>query len=136
MGEPDLVVVVQFAYTFISVEAALSIAPMFPLLAAEWDLNQTHLNLLSGACILGQAFANFLIVPYSNIFGRRQASLTLAVFIILTEVWEALATSSKSFLAARVLNGLATAVSESVMVQVINDVFFLHERVLWTGIYL
>lgn len=131
-----MVVIVQFAYTFITVEAALSIAPMFPLLAAEFKLDQTQLNLLSGACILAQAFANLVIVPYSNVFGRRQASLMLAVFIILTEVWEALATSSRSLLAARVMNGLATAISESVMVQVINDVFFLHERGLWTGIYL
>lgn len=132
----DLVVLVQFAFTFIAVEAALSIAPMFGLLAEEFHLTQTQLNLLSGSCILAQGFANILIVPYSNIFGRRQASLTFAVLIILTEVWEALATSYKSLLAARVLNGLTTAISETVMVQVINDLFFLHERGTWMGIYL
>ena len=127
---------VQFAYTFVSVEAALSVAPIFPLLAEEFKLDQTQLNLLSGACILGQAYANFLIVPYSNIFGRRQACLTLAVLMILTEVWEALATSYHSLLATRVLNGLASAISESVMVQVINDLFFSHERGSWMGFYL
>jgi MFS family permease len=131
-----MVVLVQCAYTFIAVEAALSIAPMFPLLAKEFKLDQTQLNILSGACILAQGYANFLIVPFSNIFGRRQCSLVLAVLIILTEVWEALATSNKSLLAARVMNGLTTAISESVMVQVINDVFFLHERGSWMGVYL
>lgn len=131
-----MVVLVQFAFTFIAVEAALSVAPMFGLLAAEFHLNQTQLNLLSGACILGQAFANFLIVPYSNIFGRRQASLTFAALIILTEIWEALATSYHSLLAARAINGLVTAISETVMVQVVNDVFFVHERGFWTGFYL
>lgn len=132
----DTVVLVQFAYTFIAVEAALSVAPMFQLLAADFKLDQTQLNLLSGACILGQAFANFLIVPYSNIFGRRHASLLFAVLIIITEIWEALATSYHSLLGARVMNGLATAISETVMVQVVNDVFFVHERGFWTGFYL
>lgn len=132
----DTVVLVQFAFTFIAVEAALSVAPMFPLFAEEFKLNQTQLNLLTGACILAQAFANFIIVPYSNIFGRRQASITFAVLIILTEIWEALATSYRSLLAARVMNGLVTAISETVMVQVINDVFFLHERGAFTGVYL
>lgn len=127
---------VQFAYTFVAVEAALSIAPLFTLLAEEWDLSQTQLNLLSGGCILAQGYANLLIVPLSNIFGRRQTSLLLAVFILLTEVWEALATSNESFLASRVVNGLATAGSETIMMQVVNDMFFLHERGFWTGIYL
>ena len=136
MTLPDAVVFVQFAFTFVSVEAALSVAPMFLLLAEEFKVDQTRLNLLSGACILGQAYANFLIVPYSNIFGRRQACLTCAVLMILTEVWEALATSYQSLLAARVLNGLVSAISESVMVQVINDLFFSHERGTWMGIYL
>ena len=116
--------------------AALSVAPIFPLLAAEFKINQTQLDLLSGACILGQAYGVFLIVPYANIFGRRQACLTLAVLIILTEVWEAIATSYESLLVARALNGIVTAISESVMVQVINDIFFSHERGLWMGVYL
>ncbi|KAK6828968.1 hypothetical protein RU639_003272 [Aspergillus parasiticus] len=47
----------------------------------------------------------------------------------------ALATSHKAFLAARVVNGLTTATTESIMMQVIADVFFLNERGLWTGIY-
>jgi len=130
------VLLVQFAYTFIAVEAALSVAPMFPLLAKEFHLDQTQLNLLSGACILGQAYANFIIVPYANVFGRRQASLTLAVLIILTEVWEALATSYNSLLTARILNGLVSAISESVMVMVVNDMFFAHQRGRLMGFYL
>lgn len=127
---------IQFAYTLVSVMAALSVAPMFGLIEAEFEVSQTRLNLLSGVCILGQAYANFLIVPYSNIFGRRQACLTCAVFIILTEVWQALAGSYKSLLVARALNGIFTAISESVMVQVTNDLFFSHERGSWMGLYL
>ncbi|KGO45041.1 Major facilitator superfamily domain, general substrate transporter [Penicillium expansum] len=38
-------------------------------------------------------------------------------------------------LAARVVNGIATATSETLLVQVIADMLFLHERGLWTGVY-
>lgn len=109
---------------------------MFPLLGEEWHLNQTQLSLLTGACVLALGYANFIIVPLSNIFGRRLASLLLGVLVILTEIWEALATSHQSFLASRVCNGLTTATAESLMVQVIADMFFLHERGVWMGIYL
>lgn len=118
-----------------AVESALSLAPMFPLLGAEWGLDETQLGLLTGVCVLALGYANFIIVPFSNIFGRRLACLSLGSLVILTEIWEALATSYHSFLAARVLNGLTTATAESLMVQVICDIFFLHERGLWTGIY-
>ncbi|KAE8133529.1 major facilitator superfamily domain-containing protein [Aspergillus pseudotamarii] len=81
------------------------------------------------------SMANFLIVPFSNNFGRRLTSISLGVLTFLTVLWEVLATSHKAFLAARVVNGLTTATTESIMMQVIADMFFLHERGLWTGIY-
>ena len=56
--------------------------------------------------------------------------------MVLTYLWEALATSCSSLIAARVLNGVATATSESLMVQVVADAFFLHERGLWMRVYL
>jgi hypothetical protein len=37
---------------------------------------------------------------------------------------------------ARVLNGFATATTEALMMQVVTDMFFLHERGVWTGVYL
>ncbi|KAK5149521.1 hypothetical protein LTR04_007027 [Oleoguttula sp. CCFEE 6159] len=91
--------------------------------------------LLTGVTVITLGYANFIIVPLSNIFGRRPISIIFAVLIVLTCIWEALATSHSSLLAARALNGVVCATSESIMVQVIADVFFLHERGLWTGVY-
>ncbi|KAF2466221.1 MFS general substrate transporter [Lindgomyces ingoldianus] len=125
----------QWLFTWISVTGALSIAPMFPLLGQEFRLNNSQLSLLTGITVITLGFANFFIVPLSNIFGRRAVSLVFSVFIMLTCIWEALATSHRSLLAARALNGLVCATSESIPVQMIADVFFLHERGLWTGVY-
>lgn len=116
--------------------SALSIAPMFPLLGAEFHIDETQLGLLTGVCVLALGYANFIIVPCSNIFGRRFASIIFSGLAIATTIWEAEARTHGGLLGARVLNGFATATSESLMVQVVADLFFVHERGLWMGIYL
>jgi MFS family permease len=131
----DLVIGTQFLYLFVSVESALSMGPMSPFFAEDFGLNETQLSLLTGACVLALGFANFIIVPCSNIFGRRVTSIALCVLGAASCIWQALATSYSSLLAARVVNGIATATSETILVQVASDVFFLHERGLWTGVY-
>ncbi|KAK4988554.1 hypothetical protein LTR50_003850 [Elasticomyces elasticus] len=108
---------------------------MFPLLGMEFHLGVQELSLLTGVTVITLGFSNLFIVPMSNIFGRRIVSIIFGVLIVLTSIWEALATTHKSLLAARACNGIATATSESIMVQVIADMFFLHERGLWMGVY-
>ncbi|KAH7411558.1 major facilitator superfamily domain-containing protein [Phaeosphaeria sp. MPI-PUGE-AT-0046c] len=130
-----MVMASQWLFTWISVTGALSIAPMFPLLGHEFHLNNNQLSMLTGITVITLGFANFIIVPLSNIFGRRAVSLVFSVLIMLTCIWQALATSHRSLLAARAMNGLVCATSESIPVQMIADVFFLHERGLWTGVY-
>ncbi|KAF2644118.1 MFS general substrate transporter [Massarina eburnea CBS 473.64] len=125
----------QWLFTWISVTGALSIAPMFPLLGEEFHLNNSQLSLLTGVTVVTLGGANFFIVPLSNIFGRRAISLVFSVLIMLTCIWEALATSHRSLLVARALNGVVCATSETIPVQMIADVFFLHERGFWTGLY-
>ena len=98
----------QLLYVWVLVCSALSIAPMFPLLGMEFRLNQQQLSLLTGLNVITLGFANILIVPLSNIFGRRRISIGFGVLVVLTNVWQALATSHRSLLAARVCNGLVS----------------------------
>ncbi|KAF2770904.1 MFS general substrate transporter [Teratosphaeria nubilosa] len=125
----------QLLYVWVLVCSALSIAPMFPLLGKQFHLGQQQLSLLTGLNVITLGFANILIVPLSNIFGRRPVSIFFGVLVVLTNIWQALATSHKSLLAARACNGIVAATSETIMVQVVADMFFLHERGLWMGLY-
>ena len=111
----------QLLYVWVLVCSALSIAPMFPLLGAQFHLDQQQLSLLTGVNVITLGLANILIVPLSNIFGRRPISIIFGVLVILTNIWQALATSHRSFLAARACNGLVSATDETIMVQVIAD---------------
>ncbi|KAF2443687.1 MFS general substrate transporter [Karstenula rhodostoma CBS 690.94] len=130
-----MVMASQWLFTWISVTGALSIAPMFPLLGQEFHLNNSQLAFLTGITVITLGVAGFVIVPLSNIFGRRAVSLTFAVLIMLTCIWQAMATSHRSLLVARALNGVVCATSETIPVQMIADVFFLYERGAWTGVY-
>lgn len=81
-------------------------------------------------------YANLIIIPFSNIFGRRLTSLICAIVCVLSNIWQAVATSYSSFLAARVVSGLGAAANESIMAVVVADVIFLHQRGSWMGLYL
>jgi len=116
-----IVAVSQLLYVWVLVCSALSIAPMFPFLGMEFHLNQQQLSLLTGLNVITLGFANIFIVPLSNIFGRRPISILFGFLVILTNVWQALASSHKSLLAARACNGIVAATSETIMVQVIAD---------------
>ena len=132
----DTVVAAQFVYTFVTVEAGLSLAPMFPLLAEEFHVGQTQLSLLVGASVIANGYSNFVIIPFSNIFGRRAALSVFGVMVCASHVWGALATSYGSLLGARALVGIAGGTAETIMIQIVADLFYLHERGRWTGVYL
>lgn len=109
---------------------------MYPLLAKEFHLDQTQLNLLTGVVVITNGYSNFIIIPFSNIFGRRAALLFFGLLMAGSTVWTAAADSHSSLLAARSVFGVAGGLSESIMVQIAIDMFFLHERGFWMGVYL
>jgi len=55
---------------------------------------------------------------------------------LVTDIWMAAAKSYGSFLAARLVNGFGTGANETMLPLVIADMFFLHERGKFIGIYL
>jgi MFS family permease len=81
-------------------------------------------------------YANFIIIPCNEIFGRRNTLLVCALINIGASIWQSTATSYGSFLGARVLSGIGAAANESIMNVVVADMYFLHERARYVGIYL
>ena len=86
--------------------------------------------------MIALGYANLLIIPFSNIFGRRPASLICSITCIVATIWQAVAKSYGSFLGARIVNGLGAAANETIMAVVVADVMFMHERGAWMGLFL
>ncbi|GLA31558.1 hypothetical protein AnigIFM63326_010235 [Aspergillus niger] len=125
----------QLVAVFVLTASALSMSPMFPAFSESFDLNNTQLLLITGVCILSFAYANLIVVPCSNIFGRRLTFLVFLSISFASYIWEALASSYTSFIVARVVNGAGAAACETIPMQTVADIFFLYERGRWTVAY-
>ncbi|KAF3005424.1 hypothetical protein E8E14_002129 [Neopestalotiopsis sp. 37M] len=118
----------QFLFTFITIMTPLSISPLSVIFEHEFGKTLPEVNLLFGVAAITLGYANFLIVPAANVFGRRPVLIICSIVCILANIWQALVTSYPSFLGARVISGLGAAANESLMPMVIADVLFLHQR--------
>lgn len=123
-----VVILNQFIFVFISILTPLSIAPLTQIFTIEFHKPIPQVNLLFGVAAIVLGYANFLIVPLANVYGRRPIILLCGVVCILANIWQALVTSFPSFLAARVISGLGAAANESLMPMVISDLLFVHQR--------
>lgn len=106
----------------------LSIAPLTVIFEHEFNKSLPEVNMLFGVAAITLGYANFLIVPAANVFGRRPVLIFCGLICILANVWQALVTSYPSFIGARVVSGLGAAANESLMPMVVADVLFLHQR--------
>jgi MFS family permease len=123
-----IVIVNQFIFTFITIMTPLAIAPLTLIFEAEFDRSLPEVNMLFGAAAIVLGYANFLIVPAANVFGRRPVLIICGLICILANVWQGLVTSYPSFIGARVISGLGAAANESLMPMVAADILFLHQR--------
>ncbi|KAI1876764.1 uncharacterized protein JN550_000836 [Neoarthrinium moseri] len=118
----------QFVFTFVTIMTPLSIAPLTVIFEQEFQKSLPEVNMLFGAAAITLGYANFLIVPAANVFGRRPVLIICGLICILANIWQGLVTSYPSFIGARVISGLGAAANESLMPMVIADVLFLHQR--------
>lgn len=135
-GWKATVIINQAFFVFISVLTPLSIAPLTPIFMQEFHKTLPQVNYLFGAAAISLGYTNFVIVPFSNVFGRRPAILICGLICVLANIWQALTTSYASFIGARVISGFGAGANESIMPMVIADVMFIHQRGLWMGLYL
>lgn len=68
------------------------------------------------------------VVIFSAYFGRLPVLFYFLVIALATAAWCAGATSFESFMAARILNGFFSTVSQVGGLMFIQDMFFFHER--------
>jgi len=126
---------VQAFYVLFSILPVLSIAPVTPIFLEYFHTSLGTVSLFLGVAVITLGYMNFLLVPFSNIFGRRATGLITASIVVGGNIWLALAKGTGNFLGGRVFNAIGAAANETLMVQVIADIYFLHERGQWMGVY-
>ncbi|RYO73821.1 hypothetical protein DL766_001811 [Monosporascus sp. MC13-8B] len=127
-GWKATVLVNQFVFVFVSIMTPLAIAPMTMIFEHEFDKTLPEVNMLFGAAAITLGYANFVIVPAANVWGRRLVVLVCGLVCVLANVWQGLVTSYDSFIGARVISGIGAAANESIMPMVVADMLFVHQR--------
>ncbi|KAL0943212.1 uncharacterized protein CTRU02_201098 [Colletotrichum truncatum] len=78
---------------------------------------------------------NYIILPLSLAYGRRPVFLGFMVILLVATISAALQNSYNGHLASRIVQGLATGASESLLPLMLTEVTFLHERSRIFGLY-
>ncbi|KZM28498.1 transmembrane transport [Ascochyta rabiei] len=121
--------------TFTQGFGPLALAPMFPALMEAFQCDLTEAIQFTGLCILMLGFSNFIWVPISTSFGRRPVYLLSQLVNFGASIWRARANSYGSFMGTCIVNGIGAGPSETIMPEVIADIFFLHDRGKWNTLY-
>ncbi|KAI1444230.1 putative MFS transporter [Annulohypoxylon stygium] len=124
----SIIIFNQFIFVFVSIMTPMAISPLSLIFEQEFHKTLPEVNMLFGAAAITLGYANFLIVPAANLWGRRPVVLVCSVICILANIWQGLVTSYPSFLGARVISGLGAAANESIMPMVVADLLFQHQR--------
>ena len=122
-------------YTFVVPFSQLSIAPIFPILEAEFDVGLSQVANFTGVAILVLGFSNFLWVPLAENFGRRFVFIASALVSLGANIWHAVAPTYNSYLGSCGLDGLGSGPGETLMPMIVADVLFLHERGRYMTLY-
>ncbi|PYI14942.1 putative MFS transporter [Aspergillus violaceofuscus CBS 115571] len=114
--------------------SGLSVA--VPNLMIEYRRPESSVVQLLTYSFLFLSIGNLFWVPLAAKFGKRAALLVSMALQAGALVWCATATSFSSLLAARCVQGFAGAAGESIVPELVADVFFLHQRAAMMSIYI
>lgn len=93
-------------------------------------------TLLSGYQLAMVGAIGPLVAAASHKYGKRLWFLTSAVFLFAGTIWCAMATSYDSMVGGRLVQGVGTAIYESVTFTLIGDLYFVHQRGSRMAIYI
>ncbi|EXJ57744.1 uncharacterized protein A1O5_12534 [Cladophialophora psammophila CBS 110553] len=136
LWQRDLILVLFCYLTNICVGA---IGPLIGVLALDmvqaFHIDFQKVTLLSGYQLALVGSIAPLVAALSHKYGKRPWFLTSMVFLLAGTIWCAEATSYDSMIGGRLIQGVGTAIFESVTFTLIGDLYFVHQRGSRMAIY-
>jgi MFS family permease len=116
------------AFSFLGNSALLGPATYIGPWAAEFGVDQNTAAELVNYPNLVFGFGSIILIPLYRKIGRRPVMLLALVLYAAGVIGAAEATTYSGLMGARIVHGFGSGVCEALPVQLVNDVFFLHER--------
>ncbi|KAL3482686.1 major facilitator superfamily domain-containing protein [Aspergillus germanicus] len=120
---------------FVSNVGGSGLSVAVPLLMQEFHRSQVDVTRLLTLNFLFMGIGNIFWVPFAIKFGKRVSMISSMVLQAGAFIWCAVATGYDSLLAARCVLGFAAASGESLVPEIVSDIFFVHERGTMMSIY-
>ena len=116
------------AFSFLGISALLGPATYIGLWSAEFGVDPNTAAGLVNYPNLVFGFGNFILIPLYRKIGRRPVILLSLLLYALGVIGASQATTYSGLMGARMVHSFGSGVCEALPVQLVNDIFFLHER--------
>ena len=122
-------------YSFLGNAALQGPAVYLGILSELFTIDPATASNLINYANLAYGFGSLVWVPCYMKFGRRPVMLLSLLCFVLGLVGCCVANSYGGLMAARIISSFGSGVCEAIPVQLVNDIFFLHERGSRLGFY-
>ncbi|KAI1275724.1 putative MFS transporter [Xylaria sp. FL0933] len=130
-----MILIICSFYSFLANAALIGPSPYIDLWAEEFAISPTKASELVSYPNLAFGLGSLIFVPLYLKFGRRPVMLISLVVFCAGIIGASQCTTFGGLMAARVIHGFGSCVCEALPVQLVNDIFFLHERGERIGYY-
>ncbi|QKX62941.1 uncharacterized protein TRUGW13939_10109 [Talaromyces rugulosus] len=131
----NAILVICSIYSFLGNGSLTGPSVYISIYAEEFGISSTTASGLISYPNLAFGFGSLFLVPLYMKIGRRPVTLLSMAFFVGGLIGASQATTYEGLMAARVIHGFGSGVCESLPVQLVNDIFFLHERGKKLGYY-
>ncbi|KAI5867551.1 MFS general substrate transporter [Durotheca rogersii] len=129
------ILLVICAYSFLGNAALLGPGPYLTLWASTFGISTSEASTLISYPNLAYGLGSFFLVPLYLKIGRRPVMLGSLLAFIAGLAGCAQANDFGGLMAARIVHCFGAGICEALPVQLVNDIFFLHERGKHIGYY-
>ncbi|KAJ4418345.1 hypothetical protein N0V82_005626 [Gnomoniopsis sp. IMI 355080] len=130
-----MILTVCALYSFLGNSALLGPSVYISIYAEEFGISANTASGLISYANLAFGFGSLLLVPMYHKFGRRPIMLFSLICYCAGLIGASQATTYSGLMTARIIHGFGSGVCEALPVQLVNDIFFLHERGQRIGYY-
>ncbi|KAH7082640.1 major facilitator superfamily domain-containing protein [Paraphoma chrysanthemicola] len=104
------------------------------LLATEFERPISDFTVLSGYQLLVGGASGPFVSAFTRKYGKRPSFLFATLFCLIGTIVGSASTTYNTLLAGRIIQGLAIAAYESLPYTLVGDLFFVHERGLYSAV--
>ncbi|CZS98303.1 hypothetical protein WAI453_012027 [Rhynchosporium graminicola] len=131
----NMILVVCSLYSFLGNSALVGPSVYIGIYSAEFNITPGVASGLISYPNLAFGFGSLVLVPAYLTFGRRPVMLASLILFIAGLIGASRCTTFNGLMTCRVLHAFGSGVCEALPVQLVNDIFFLHERGKRIGYY-